>query len=141
MLPLFPRLVTSAQGRLDGELSLPRRRQRAPRRGPARAGALRDVLLKPTPGLLTRARAAQVRETFLASGDLRAGRVPVRAEVLEISSTRRAMRRAHPRVRLAGGPVDPGCGRQRSQHQHPRPVSDTLVKFGTNSHWGRGNKR
>lgn len=147
VLPLFPRLVTSAQGRLDGELSL-RRDDDGVHLGAGRLalppGAAADVLLKPTPGLLTRSLPPKVREYYPGLGDLEAGRVPVRAEVLEIffdpagdAEGRTA------RVRLAGGPVDPRMRAPIDLNINIRGPLDTLVKFGTNSrlHWGRGNKR
>jgi hypothetical protein len=150
VLPLFPKFVSAAQGRLDGTLQL-RRDADGIHLGAGRLtlplGATADVRLKPTPGLLTRSLPAQVRDYYPGLADLEAGRVPMRAEVLEVivdpagdAEGRTA------RVRLAGGPVDPRMRAPIDLNINVRGPLDTLVKFGTNSrlHWGgggAGNKR
>jgi hypothetical protein len=149
VLPLFPQFVTSAQGRLDGTLRL-RRDEEGVHLGAGRLalplGGTADVRLKPTPGLLTQSLPAQVRSYYPGLADLEAGRVPMRAEVLEVifdpagdAEGRTA------RVRLAGGPVDPRMRAPIDLNINVRGPLDTLVKFGTNSrlHWSgaAGNKR
>lgn len=147
VLPLFPQLATSAKGRLDGSLTL-RRDGEGVHLGRGQltlpAGSTADVLLKPTPGLLTQSLPDAVRKHYPGLGDLEAGRVPLRADVLEVmfDSAGDAEGRTA-RVRLAGGPVDPRMRAPIDLTMNVRGPLDLLVKFGTNSrlHWGGGNKR
>lgn len=147
VLPLFPQVATSASGRLDGEITL-RRDADGVHVGSGRlvlpVGGTAEVKLKPTPGLLTQSLPATVREYYPGLADLEAGRVPMRADVLEIvfdpagdAEGRTA------RLRLAGGPVDPRMRAPIDLNVNIRGPLDMLVKFGTNSrlHWGGGNKR
>ncbi len=147
VLPLFPQIVTSAQGRLDGSLSL-RRDDQGVHLGRGRLmlplGAVADVLLKPTPGLLSRSLPDKVRQYYPGLADLEAGRVPLRADVLEVTFDPEGDEEGRTaRVRLAGGPVDPRMRAPVDLTVNVRGPLDTLVHFGTNSRikWGGGNKR
>ncbi len=147
VLPLFPKLATSASGRLDGSLTL-RRDKDGVHLGQGRlalpAGSTADVLLKPTPGLLTQSLPGTVRKHYPGLADLEAGRVPLRAEVLEVTFDPAGDAEGRTaRVRLAGGPVDPRMRAPIDLTLNVRGPLDLLVKFGTNSrlHWGGGNKR
>ncbi len=147
VLPLFPEIATSASGRLDGSLSL-RRDDQGLHLGPGRLtlppGGTADVRLKPTPGLLTASLPDSVRKHYPGLADLEAGRVPMRAELLEVvfdpagdAEGRTA------RVRLVGGPVDPRMRAPIDLNVNIRGPLETVVQFGTNSRlqWGGGNKR
>ncbi|MBL9201417.1 MAG: YdbH domain-containing protein [Opitutaceae bacterium] len=149
VLPLFPQVVTSAQGRLDGTLSL-RRDAEGVHLGAGRLalprGGTADVKLKPSPGLLTQSLPDAVRQYYPGLADLEAGRVPLRADVLEVTFDPAGDAEGRTaRVRLAGGPVDPRMRAPIDLTVNIRGPLDTLVKFGTNSrlHWGggEGNKR
>lgn len=148
VLPLFPQFATAARGRLDGSLSL-RRDAEGIHVGAGRlalpAGAVADVLLKPSAGLLTSSLPESVRKHYPGLADLEAGRVPLRAEVLEIvidpagdAEGRTA------RVRLAGGPVDPRMRAPIDLTVNVRGPLESLFKFASDSrlNWGGGgNKR
>jgi len=138
LLPLLPPgVVQEAHGRVDGEITL-RRDASGIHLGTGRlalrAGAPADVRLAPTPGLLSSSLPEAVKKYYPGLTGIEQGRVPIRADALEINlmpdgdaDGRTAT------IHLAGGPVDPNLRAPLDLVVNVHGPLESLVRFGTDS--------
>lgn len=142
---LVPSAVAEASGRLDGQVHLEWSAAGGLRVGAGRLVMRKDepaeLRLAPTPGLISASLPAAVLKYYPGLGEIETGKIPLRAEVLEVAFTPEGDAEGRTAtVRLAGGPVDPKLRAPVDLTINVRGPLDLLVKFGTQSnvHFGGG---
>jgi hypothetical protein len=142
ILFLLPPVLAAAQGRLDGRLEL-----RSDENGlqigvgrlTLRQGDNAELRLAPSPGLLSTQLPEAVRQHYPGLGQLEMGRIPLRAERLEVFLNPAGDEEGRTAtVRLEGGPADPALKAPVVLQINVRGPLDSLVKFGTHSKLGFG---
>lgn len=132
--PFLPKLVAETKGRLDGFLQLgwgPDGLEIGESRLGLREGEVAEVRFMPQPGILAGSLPPQVTKYYTGLADLEQGKVPLRAETLDVVLTpagdaegRTAL------VHVAGGPVDPRLKAPVDLTFNVRAPLDWFVNFG-----------
>jgi hypothetical protein len=143
LLPLLPRVLAEASGRLNGTLQL-RRDASGVQIGAGRLalepGRTAEVRFEPTPGLLSRSLPATVLKYYPGLGQIETGEIPITANLLEISFSPEGDsegRTAY--IHLAGGPQDPRLRAPIDLQINVRGPLEQLVKLGTSGRLRFGN--
>jgi hypothetical protein len=142
---LVPSAVAEARGRIDGQVRLAWSLAEGFELG---AGSLTlrhdepaEVRLAPSPGLISSNLPATVLKYYPGLGDIETGKVPLRAELLDVSFTPHGDAQGRTAaIHLAGGPVDPKLRAPVDLEINVRGPVQSLIKFGTSSklHFGSG---
>lgn len=145
VLPLLPPVLATAEGQVDGLVTL----SRTPAglaigtgRLALRSGRTAEVRLTPTPGLISGTLPPKVLEHYPGLGGIEAGRIPIRAEVFELAFTPGGDAQGRTAsVRLAGGPFDPALRAPIDLTVNVTGPLESLLKFGTHSRLKFGTSR
>lgn len=145
VLPLLPPVLATAEGQVDGLVTL----SRTPAglaigtgRLALRSGRTAEVRLSPTPGLISGTLPPKVLEYYPGLGGIEAGRIPIRAEIFELAFTPGGDAQGRTAsVRLAGGPFDPALRAPIDLTVNVSGPLESLLKFGTHSRLKFGTSR
>jgi hypothetical protein len=137
LLPLLPPVVSEARGKLDGTMTLTRDAkgvQIGAGRLTLRPGEKAELRLMPVPGLLGGTLPPNVTKYYTGLADLEQGKVPLKADQLEITFTPEGDAEGRTAtVHVAGGPVDPRLRAPVDLTVNVRGPLEWLVKLGTDS--------
>lgn len=145
ILALLPPILSTARGRLDGQITLARDadgvRIGAGRLG-LRDGETADLRLNPAATSLSARLPPDVQKLYPGLVKLETGGVPLRAELLEVTLTPQgdALGRSAS-VHLVGGPADPSLRAPIDLTLNVRGPLESIVKFGTDSRLRFGGAR
>jgi hypothetical protein len=133
--PFLPKIVSDSRGRLDGTMQIgwgPDGLQIGDGQLGLRAGEKAELRFMPQPGILAGSLPPQVTKYYTGLADLEQGKVPLRAEVLDIVLTpagdaegRTAL------VHVAGGPVDPRLKAPIDLTFNVRAPLEWFINFGS----------
>lgn len=143
---LVPGTVADARGRIDGTVRVHWSEADGLRLGAGRLQLRNDepaqVRLSPSPGLISGSLPSAVLKYYPGLGEIETGRIPIAADVLEVTFTpegdaegRTAM------IRLAGGPADPSLRAPIDLTINVRGPLDSLIKFSTSQQLHLGGNR
>lgn len=132
--PFLPKIISDTQGRLDGYIQLgwgPKGLEIGDGRLGLREGEKAELRFMPQPGILAGSLPAQVTKYYTGLADLEQGKVPLRAEVLDVVLTPAGDAEGRTaKIHVAGGPVDPRLKAPLDLTFNVRAPLDWFVNFG-----------